>query len=372
MNSKIKVLHILSGDLWAGAEILTYSLIKNLKNQKNIAIRVVLFNNKTLYKKLKEEGIKIYLIDETKYNSPVSVLIKLLNIIRKTSPSIVHTHKYKETILSAFVFWGKTNIKLLQTVHGDIEPYKGIQNIKIKLYELINYTILKYKFSLIIAVSKDLKKKIIEKRKIKKNNIITIYNGIQIPEKIKTNINNKNKIIIGSAGRFVLVKNYLFLIDIAKEVREKYKKIEFWLIGDGPEKQKILEKIFSDNLQTNFKILPFSESISYFYKNIDIYINTSKHEGLPLSILEALSYSVPVIAPKIGGLPEIIMNGIDGFLIEPSDLEEYVQKCLLLSRNQSLRIKMGKAGKEKVKKFFSIQRMAENYYQIYKELIKPY
>ena len=82
-----------------------------------------------------------------------------------------------------------------------------------------------------------------------------------------------------------------------------------------------------------------------FYRGLDLYINTSIHEGIPMTILEALAHGLPVIAPAVGGIVEIIEDGKDGFLIDSRDPCRFAEKCLLLMENCELRKTMAKAAR---------------------------
>jgi L-malate glycosyltransferase len=103
-----------------------------------------------------------------------------------------------------------------------------------------------------------------------------------------------------------------------------------------------------------------------FYQGLDVYLNTSVHEGIPMTILEALSHGLPVIAPAVGGIVEIIDDGKEGFLIDSRNPHEFAEKCLLLKENRELREKMSRAAREKAEQTFSAKNMAERYYQLYR------
>ena len=95
----------------------------------------------------------------------------------------------------------------------------------------------------------------------------------------------------------------------------------------GLKKEGITSLVREYKLEQAFRLLGFVDDMEGFYQSLDLYINTSLHEGLPMGILEAMSYGIPVIAPKCGGLPEIIDNGIDGFLIEGRNPKGFAKKC---------------------------------------------
>ena len=120
-------------------------------------------------------------------------------------------------------------------------------------------------------------------------------------------------------------------------------------------------------VQDRFFLKGHVEDVSAFYRGLDVYLNTSLHEGIPMSILEAMAHNLPVIAPAVGGLVEIIEDGVDGFLVASRDPEVFAEKCLLL-RDPELRLRMGRAARAKVERCFSADMMARSYLRLYHEL----
>jgi len=111
--------------------------------------------------------------------------------------------------------------------------------------------------------------------------------------------------------------------------------------------------------------LGHTENIGRFYKGLHLYINTSIHEGIPMSILEAMSYGLPIIAPDVGGISEIIDDGVEGYLIDGRNPNHFAERCIRLVENRQLRAKMCRAAREKVIKEFSMEHMGEEYYKLY-------
>ena len=106
-----------------------------------------------------------------------------------------------------------------------------------------------------------------------------------------------------------------------------------------------------------------------FYRSLDLYLNTSVHEGIPMSILEAMAYSLPVVAPDVGGISEVVSNSEDGYLIEKRDPWAFAEKCFLLYENRQLRRRMARAAREKVVKSFSVENMAAQYHELYLNVV---
>ncbi len=97
-------------------------------------------------------------------------------------------------------------------------------------------------------------------------------------------------------------------------------------------------------------------------------MNTSLHEGIPMTVLEAMASGLPVIAPKVGGIPEVVQDGIQGFLVQDRKPESFAQKCLLLYQDRELWQQMSIAARHRALADFSVQRMSQDYARIYNEL----
>ena len=103
-----------------------------------------------------------------------------------------------------------------------------------------------------------------------------------------------------------------------------------------------------------------------FYLNIDAFINTSFHEGIPMSILEAMSYGKPVVAPNVGGIHEIFQNGRSGFLVDGRNPFKYAKRCIELASDRLLYEKMANSSRKRVINNFSMETMVASYVKIYR------
>jgi len=224
-------------------------------------------------------------------------------------------------------------------------------------------------FQNIVAVSKDIQKAFVNQYRFPEDKVIVIRNGIEISENIPMR-KEKNTFVIGSSGRLFPVKDYSLMVEVAREILKKTNGIRFELAGDGPERPKIEDLIKKNGLDGTFLLRGFVSDTTPFYSGLDLYINTSVHEGIPMSVLEAMSYGIPIIAPNVGGLTEIIENGIQGFLVEGRDAEDFAEKCIALYKNESLRRQMGLAAREKIMKKFSLENMVQQYYHLYCSISK--
>ncbi len=355
-----------SGDLWAGAEVMIYQLILGVSKTSGLELCVVLLNKNRLAEKLMALGVTVKIYDESK-QSFFTILGNVRRFVVTFSPDIIHAHRYKENLLAWLSCIGISTTKLVATQHGMPEVTGLGQNFKSWLRTTFFFRQLSSCFDMVVVVSEEMQQTLLGCYGFSDKNMSVIHNGIAIPEIV--NKKKKRRLLIGSAGRLFPVKDYSLMVDIALQVVKQNDTIDFVLAGDGPQRSELEQKVKKYGIEDRFLFVGHQDDMAGFYKSLDVYINTSVHEGIPMSVLEAMSYGSPVVAPDVGGFPEIVHNKIQGFLIEGRNKDTYVNCLLQLSLNENLRLKMAKVARKRIIKHFSRDIMVQQYYNLYSELI---
>jgi len=368
-TTKLKICHLISGDLWAGAEVMAFYLLSGLGRLPGIELLAILLNKGRLAHELRKAGVPTYVLDEGERSFPAIVGMAARKL-RKWAPHVLHSHRYKENLLSFLVSLAlKNKAALVSTQHGLPEFYGGKPDLLRKLKLLANHRLLASRFDRTIAVSADIKESLSRDYRFQEKRLETIRNGIVIPE-LHDRTGEKHKLVIGSAGRFVPVKDYPLMVEVAKELLRTNHKVRFELAGDGPLLGKIQGLIDRYGIQERFALRGFVSDLRTFYGGLDVFLNTSLHEGIPMSVLEAMAHGVPPVAPRVGGLEEIVTDGVDGYLVNSRNPRDFAEKCLSLCNNVALRQNMGRAAREKVIGKFSVERMVQDYLDMYRSTIK--
>ena len=362
----LKIYHIISGDLWAGAEVMAYNLLKSLKAMDGLQVSAILLNEERLASELRDLDIQVHVVDEASY-SFLSILKRIKRIVNRNKPNIIHSHRYKENLLALLVSTGLLNTKIVCTQHGMQEANKKHFELKSKLFWKINTFLQSRYFHQVVVVSQDMKNNFHDQYGFRDEKVHVISNGIDVRSTAGV-MNKQVDFVIGSAGRLSQVKDYTLMIEIAKKTRKKTNNIHFRLAGEGPDRSKIESLITAYQLDDIFTIEGHVDDMSSFYNHIDLYLNTSLHEGIPMSILEAMAHTCPVVAPRVGGLPEIVDSGVEGFLIRNRDPAKFANKCIQLYQDPALRKKMAEAARQKVMNQFSMEAMAQHYESLYHNL----
>jgi glycosyltransferase involved in cell wall biosynthesis len=257
--------------------------------------------------------------------------------------------------------------QLVSTQHGMPEVSGRNWNIKYFLLSKINICLLSKSFNKVVVVSNDMRNILMHEHAFPEGKIIVIHNGTEIPV-YQSSKKENNHFVIGSMGRIVPVKDFSLMVEIAREVHKETDKIRFVLAGDGPDRIKIMDLIKQYRLEKIFLLRGFVDNPFHFFHGIDLYLNTSLHEGIPMTILEAMSYEIPIVAPNEGGLNEIISNGIEGYLVEERNPKAFAHKCLHIYKDKLLRQSMGSNGRRKIEEEFSNDHMAREYYRLYHDI----
>jgi len=363
------VLHVFSGDLWAGAERMIATLLTDLGGRPDIKIIALSLNQGALVRTLEESGIETIVIPENAH-SFVAIFLKALRHLKRRDVQLIHAHRYKENLLALLLgkFLGVNH--LLSTVHGLPEPSSSKYSRRIShvLKTKLDHLLLKHAFTQVIAVSDDVKNALVHEHGFNPAEVVVIHNGIEMPSVTSHKLPSDTAIHIGTVGRMVPIKGFGLFLEVAAEVTRHVKEVYFSILGEGPLKEELSRKVKELGLDEKVRLEePRGDPLPY-YASLDLYLNTSLHEGLPLSILEAMACGKPVVAPKVGGLPEIITHGEEGFLVESRSPKDFAEWCVKLIRNKELRTNMGQKASKKVSKSFSSDLMAESYHRVYQTL----
>ena len=169
-------------------------------------------------------------------------------------------------------------------------------------------------------------------------------------------------------GRLEKRKGVYDLISAASAIIKNFKNARFIICGDG-EVERVRYMVKEKKLNDNIEIFDWVVDKERFFSAADIYVLPSYNEGLPMSVLEAASYELPVVSTKVGGIPEIIEDEVSGFLIEPGDVFALQTRIELLINSKILREYMGKKALDSVKERFEHNLVMNQVDNLYQELL---
>jgi len=360
----MNVLHISTPLSWRGGEQQLAYLIDEL-NKKNASQWVLCSSNSEMKKYCKKKEINFF-----SGSKPSSLSLpfarRISSISGKYSIDLIHVHDSRAhslAVLSGVIFGNKTPIVLSRKVDFPISK---------NWFSFYKYNYSKIKR--IICVSEKVKE--ILSADIRSRNLLcVVYDGIDfskfgwLPSRILRQQYNiqEDEIIIGNIAAIAPHKDYFTFVDTAEILIRKNVKAKFLIIGDGPEREMIIKYIQSKNLQHKIILTGFRNDVPKILPELDLFLFTSKTEGLGSSILDAYMCNVPVVATAAGGIPEIVIDEKTGLLSppqRPSQLADCVMKVL---SDSVLKKELTRNAQDFVKNF-SMERMAEKTYSVYQEI----
>ncbi len=371
-NEPVHVLHIASGDLWAGAEVMLYTLAKTLHSDLKVRVTVILLNSGTLEQNLLDCGITVHVIDEFRFNS-VHIIQQMNKIVSNAKPDVIHTHRIKENILGSIVAW-RNHIPSIRTAHGAPEHRPPVYKLAKRLILLLDWFLGRFFQRNIIAVSSDLAKKL--ERDFPRSKIKVIENGIDIdslthrrPPQDHTITASKSNYRIGIAGRLTPVKRVNLFIESAFYLKQHYPdlSIHFHIYGDGPLHETLQAQVQSLQADQYIYFEGHCENITQELQTLDALLMTSDHEGLPMILLEAMCLKIPIIAHAVGGIPHLLERGKCGVLVHDHTAKAFAEAIINLINQPKQHQQLALIAFKRLKQNYSARRTANAYLNIYKQ-----
>lgn len=304
-------------------------------------------------------------IDLNKEPGPLLLYFKAIyQIIKSIAPDIVHTRNLS-AIECQIVAWAARVPFRIHSEHGrESNDLMGNNKKNQRVRKMAKPFIHQY-----IALSKDLESYLMDKIGVGTDKINQIYNGVDYQRftcQHRKSTSDTTRII--SVGRLQSVKNFPVLIMAIKNLKASgYENIHLNLVGDGPEKASIQQSIIDNSLQGQVILLGNRNDIPDLLMNSDIFVLPSLIEGISNTILEAMSVGLPIIASRVGGNPELILDGQSGQLFPSGDVYALVKALKLYIDNKQIRHSHGEKSRERVETLFALSQMIQKYHAVYQQ-----
>jgi glycosyltransferase involved in cell wall biosynthesis len=168
-------------------------------------------------------------------------------------------------------------------------------------------------------------------------------------------------VVIGSVGRLSEVKRQDLLLRAVASLTESFPQLRLLLVGDGPERQRLEELAAKLGIAERTVFAGYQANPEEYLAAMDLFALTSRHEALPLALLEAWASGLPVVASAVGGIPKVVEQGRTGLLFPSGDCQALVASLRNVLSDKGLASKLARAGVAEVQAKYSLQQMAENY-----------
>lgn len=361
-----------------GVERVVYEIGRRLVRDGH-EIRIITFNTAAAPEYEVLEGIHVHragAIELTRLigmQSSVSLqaLPLALRVGKVHPPDIIHAHNlFFATTAMAPVLARSLRRPLVTTLHtGSVKHLGRFYGQVVSLYErTIGKAILR-RSERIIAVSKAVGKHGAHLG-VEASRLHVIPNGVDLerfrPRQRGTPKEGEIRIVF--VGRLISNKGPQYLVEAIPSVLSSHPKVEFVFVGDGPLRPSLERRARALRVDHKVKFLGLRNDVASILGECDIFVRPSLLEGMPLTVLEAMACSLPVIATAVGGTPELVSDGVTGLLVEPANHRELANAILRLVGKPSWARELGSNGHALVEKAYDWDIIAEQTLEVYREL----
>lgn len=370
--TKLHVLHIASGDLWAGAEVQLYTLARALQKRGDLRVTVLLMNEGELAERLRHAGIETFVLPEGSLSFP-QLLLKTMTLTRRLRPDVIHTHRIKENLLGGLAGL-LLRIPSLRTQHGAEEhpaswqaPHKVILQ---KLDHWLAAQVQKFTVAVTPELGGTLSKHIPEhKIRVVENGIDAENFSLPALDTLDSRFQQAHR-RVGIIGRLSPVKRVDLFVDMAAllATSEKFADVQFFVFGDGPLKLQLQTQTAASHLENRLHFMGHQSNIHGYLQHLDALVMCSDHEGLPMTLLEAMSLNVAVIGHNVGGIKLLLDNGNNGFPVENHTAQGYAEAVKICLADTDKRKQKCDQAQTRVATSYSATKNAESFLLLYQDM----
>jgi glycosyltransferase involved in cell wall biosynthesis len=287
--------------------------------------------------------------------------------IRRLGARVLCCHGYKADLLGTIAA-RRAGIPVVSVSRG----WTG-EDWKVRLYEGVDRFVLRW-LDAVVCVSQGQARKVLDAG-IRPERVVVIPNAIRVGrfeqpsavsrQELYSLFPRKPRWIVGAAGRLSTEKGFDVLIESARLVARDEPGVGFLVFGEGVLREELQQQIDRCGLTGTFVLAGFRKDLDSLTPCLDVLVMTSHSEGLPNVLLEAQAAAVPAVCTAVGGIPEVLTDGLNGFLVADGDASAAAERILQLLRSEELRLEMGRRGREIVSANFSFEAQSRQYQSLF-------
>ena len=314
----------------------------------------------------------------------VVALLRLVRLIRAERPQILHTHTAKAGALgrvAALLARDARPPVVVHSFHGHVLRgyFDPVRTFGFRVVERW----LARRSTVLVAVSPEVRDDLVSLGIAAPERFAVIRLGLAFDERVPSNPAQRtetrrrldipdDRFVVGWIGRMTAVKRAEDLLLAFRRLREAGVDACLCLVGDGPERATIERRARELGVMADTLFVGFQTDVAPFYAAFDAFVLPSSREGTPASAIEALAAGLPVVATRVGGLPDVVSDGEDGFLVEVGAVDALAERLQRLAADPALRERMGAAGRRRVLQRYSAGRLVDDMDALYRSLLsKP-
>jgi glycosyltransferase involved in cell wall biosynthesis len=333
-----------------------------------------------------ELGIEVVRIDELRRDiSPLRdalAVLRLARLIRRLRPRILHTHTAKAGAVGrmAALLAGDARPQIVvHTFHGHV--LRGyFDPLRSSVFRLLERRLARVSTAL-VAVGPQVRDDLVELGVAPREKFAVVRLGIEVDERVDADGNGRvetrrlmgiapERFAVGWIGRMTGVKRTDDVLLAFRRLRERGVDACLCLVGDGPDRDRVERRAHELGVMRETFFLGYQEDVAPLFAAFDAFVLPSVNEGTPVTAIEALAAERPVVATRVGGVPDVVRDGVDGFLVEAGAIDDLADRLARLAADPELRARMGAAGRERVVSRYAVERLVDDVDRLYRSLLE--
>jgi glycosyltransferase involved in cell wall biosynthesis len=316
--------------------------------------------------------------------SPLNDLLAvwhLAKLIRAQRPQIVHTHTAKAGAVGRVAALLAGNARppiVVHTFHGHVLRgyFNPLTTLGFRTLERWLATVT----TRLIAVSPEVRDDLVRLGVAPREKFTVIRLGIELGERVGGDVAARREtrrrlgispeaFVVGWVGRMTAVKRTEDVLLAFKGVLDRGVDAWLCLIGDGPDRRSLERRAHELGITRRCLFVGYQDDVAPYYEAIDALLLPSVNEGTPVSVIEALAAERPAVATRVGGIPDVVRDGVDGYLVDVGDAETLAARLAELAADPAKRDAMGSEGRKRVLERYAVDRLVDDIDQLYRELL---
>jgi glycosyltransferase involved in cell wall biosynthesis len=308
-------------------------------------------------------------------------IVRLAQLIRRERPTILHTHTAKAGAvgrIAALLAGGARPPIVVHTFHGHVlRGYFG--RITTFGFRTLERWLARTTTSL-VAVSPEVRDDLVALHVAPAAKFTVVRLGIDLSLRVDNDDAQRREtrrqmglredaFVVGWVGRMTAVKRTDFVVRALEKLVADGVDAYVVLVGDGPDREGLERYAHELGVIKRCLFLGYQEDVARFYDAIDVLVLPSINEGTPVSVIESLAASRPAVATRVGGVPDVVRDGVDGLLVDRDDVDALAARLAELARDAPRRTAMGEAGRARVLERYAVDRLVDDIDRLYRTLL---
>lgn len=333
------------------------------------------------------ERLGVAVVDVPEIQRELSILpdtrsvLRVAELIRETRPHILHTHTAKAGAIAraaALLAGAARPPVVVHTFHGHVlKGYFG--RGRTGFFRQVERSLARSSDAL-VAVSPEVRDDLVALGVARPEKFVVVRLGIPLDERLDDETADldyryeygigRDAFVVGWVGRMTAVKDAGAVLHTVAALRARGVDAVACLVGDGPDHESLEQLAHDLEITRSCFFVGYQAEVAGLYRLFDAFYLPSVNEGTPVSAIEALAAATPVVANRVGGVPDVVRDGIDGFLVEPGDTEGAAERLAALAADAGLRRQLGESGQARVRERYSVARLVDDVDRLYRALLE--